>query len=113
VRDIDILGAVLDVVVENGANELHGLQFDVTNRRPHLQEARRLAVADARAAADVLADAAGVELGPLIKMSEGGDRMRAPVAMFDMAMTREASTPVAAGEMSVQTQVEMIYEIAQ
>jgi uncharacterized protein YggE len=110
VRDLPMLGMVLDAVVDDGANQLGGIQFGFQDPDPLMEQARREAVADGRAKATVLADAAGVGLGALQSMSEqGGAR---PQAMMMEMAARDASVPIAAGEMSLSASVSMVYEIA-
>ena len=110
VRDLPILGLVLDEVVEDGANQLGGIQFGFQDPDPLMEQARRDAVADGRAKAMVLADAAGVELGALQSLSEQG-AVRPQPMMMEMA-ARDASVPIAAGELSLNASVSMVYQIA-
>ena len=44
-RDRQRSAAVIDALAEAGANRLHGVGFEVAEPRPHLDEARREAVA--------------------------------------------------------------------
>lgn len=111
VRDLAILGKVLDAVVADGANQLGGIRFDVADPAPLLDQARRAAVAEARARADLYATAAGVSLGALQSLTEqggvGGPVMEA--RMMDMA----SAVPVAAGEVALSATVTMVWAIAQ
>uniref|UniRef100_UPI000682CD0F SIMPL domain-containing protein n=1 Tax=Aestuariivita boseongensis TaxID=1470562 RepID=UPI000682CD0F len=70
VRDLPKLGGVLDAVVTDGANQLGGISFGMQDPKPLMEEARRQAVADGRAKAEVLAEAAGVTLGALQSLNE-------------------------------------------
>ncbi|NCO87606.1 MAG: SIMPL domain-containing protein [Rhodobacterales bacterium] len=112
VRDLALLGEVLDAVVADGANRLGGVSFDLAERRPALDAARRDAVAVARARAELFAQAAGVELGALMSLSENGG-YSAPLPMFARGeMMDAASVPVAAGEVALQASVTLVYAIA-
>ncbi|AVO39577.1 DUF541 domain-containing protein [Pukyongiella litopenaei] len=111
VRDLSALGGILDAVITDGANNFDGLQFSVQDPAPLVSEARKQAVADAMARAGELAEAAGVELGPLIEMSEHGVARPRGMAM-EMAAARADSVPVAAGEVSLQANVSMVFAIA-
>lgn len=111
VRDLPILGMVLDAVVSDGANQLGGIQFGFQDPDPLMEQARRAAVADGRAKATVLADAAGVELGSLQSLSEQGGVRPQPM-MMEMA-ARDASVPIAAGELNLNASVSMVYQIAE
>lgn len=106
VFDLEKLGAILDAAVRDGANQMNGLQFDVADRAPHLMAARKEAVADARAKAEVYSQAAGVSLGALLVISDsGGGTGPLPMmaeASFDSA---SRSVPISAGEMSISANV--------
>lgn len=111
VRDMSVLGVILDSVIADGANDFNGLQLSVQEPRPFLDQARRDAVADAIAKATLLADAAGVTLGPVVSMVEhGGGR---PVQMMEMASARGGSAPIAGGEVSISASVSMVFSIAE
>lgn len=111
VRNLGQLGDVLDAVLKDGANRLGGLQFTLSDPDPVMDDARRLAVADARAKAELYADAAGVELGALISLSETGIRVPRP-EMMSMARAADAAVPVAEGETELRAGVTLVYEIA-
>ncbi len=112
VRDLDTLGAILDAVVQDGANTFNGLRFSLQDPEPVIAEARAAAVRDARARAEQLAEAAGVTLGAVRSISESGGRVRPE--MMEMAAARVAAdVPIAAGELSMTAQVSMVFEIAE
>lgn len=110
VRALDDLGGVLDAVLENGGNRFHGLQFGLQDPAPLQDIARRDAVAEARHKAALYAEAAGVSLGRLVSLSEPG-AMPAPKLM-DMMMETRAAVPVAQGEVGIEAQVTLVYELA-
>lgn len=104
--DLEKLGAILDAAVRDGANQMNGLQFDVADRAPHLMAARKAAVAEARAKAEVYTEAAGVTLGPILVISENGGNM-GPMPMMAEASFDSGSraVPISAGEMSISANV--------
>ena len=107
-RDVGAIGSVVDALVVAGANRFQNIGFAIDEPEPLLEEARRAAVADARATAELLAGAAGVTLGPVLSLNEsGGYRPQPMFAQADMAR----STPVAEGTMSLSAQVQMVYAI--
>jgi uncharacterized protein len=109
-RELPLLGGLLDATVSDGANTFGGLTFGVTETGPLLDEARVAAVAEAMRKAELLAEAAGVALGPLQSLSEyGDDSPRPPMMRAEMAMD---SVPVAAGEVTYAVTVQMVYSIA-
>ena len=109
VRAIGTLGAVIDSLAKAGANRLYGVGFEVAEPRPHLDQAREDAVADARAKAELYARAAGVALGPVQAIREA-TQMPGPILMRAEAMA-DAAPPVAEGTVSLGAQVEVVYGI--
>lgn len=107
--DVTRTGAVLDTLVGAGANQMNGIGFNIANPAPFLEKARIQAIADARARAQTYAQAAGVTLGPIVSVSEGGGEAP-PRPMFRMAVMA-APTPVAPGEQSVTADVTVVWEI--
>ncbi|MFF4244545.1 SIMPL domain-containing protein [Streptomyces sp. NPDC001822] len=72
-RDLDSLETVLVEVVEAGANEVKGVEFDVRTKRELRAEARAAAVAAAREKAVLYAEAAGAQLGPVVHIKDVDD----------------------------------------
>lgn len=108
IRDIDIVGEVLDAVVEAGANQVYGVQFTVDDDDEWQSQARTKAVADARARATELAGLAGVELGEVLTVSEviGGGAV--PVVAYERAAMGGGIAP---GELQLSTQVQITFAI--
>jgi len=106
VRDLQRLGALLQAAVQEVGDLLRvqGLHLTVANPQPHEEEARRLAMADARARAQQLAERAGVSLGRPVAISEGG------VAVPFVAPA-EARADMAIGTLDIVATVTVVYEI--
>lgn len=69
-RELDILETVLVDVVEAGANQVAGVEFDVSTKKELRARARTAAVAAAREKAALYAEAGGVRLGPVIHIKD-------------------------------------------
>jgi uncharacterized protein len=108
--DVSKVGAGLDALVAAGANQMNGISFDIAAPAPLLEKARGQAIADARARAETYAKAAGVSLGAIISISEGG-ASEPPRPMYRMMAMAAAPTPVAAGQQSVTADVSVVWEI--
>jgi uncharacterized protein YggE len=111
VRDLAVLGNVLDAAVQDGANTLQGVTFAQSDPKPAEAQARAAAVQDARSRASEIAAAAGVGLGRIISISEGGS-YAPPAPMMRMAMA-DGGVPVAGGEIALSAQVTIVFEIVQ
>ena len=116
VRDLGNLGTLLDRSVSLGVNEGGNVQFTNDDPTAALAEARARAVKDALTRARTMADAAGVELGELLQLSE---QSHAPVPQnfhMERAMAADAvagAVPVMAGENSYRVTVQASYAIDQ
>jgi uncharacterized protein len=110
VRQLDTLGAVLDQVVSNGANQLNGLTFGLSDPVPAMDEARKLAVDEALRRAKLLASASGVTIGPILSITEGGGYSD-PQPMFRQMAAEAAPVPVAAGEVGTVATVTITFAI--
>jgi len=109
IEDIGKLGGALDALVAAGANQINGVSFSIQNDAPLLEKARAQAIADARGRAETYAKAAGVTLGPILSISEGGGEAP-PRPMYRMA-AMAAETQIAPGEQSVTANVSVVWEI--
>ncbi len=112
VRALDKLGSILDASVQDGANTLNGVSFGLADPKPLEDEARKRAVADAAARAALLTTAAGVQLGQVLSISEGGG-YQPPMPMYRMEASMDAAVPVAEGEVSTAATVTVVYAINQ
>ena len=73
-RDLDTIGEVIDEVVTAGGDDvrINDINFTLEDPKPKIAELREMAVADARAKAEHLAELSDVTVGRLIYISEGG-----------------------------------------
>lgn len=111
VRKIDDLGGLLDVAVTSGSNTISGITFSVAKPDAMLDEARKLAVADAKHKAEIYAAAGGFTLGNIISLSEGGAYPAPQPYVFKSARSESADVPIAAGESALSIDVSIAYEI--
>jgi uncharacterized protein YggE len=115
VRDLAKLGGLIDRTVKLGVNQ--GGQVLFTNEDPKaaVADARRKAVQDAMEKARTLAEAAGLRLGPVVSIEEGGPRALPAPAPMRLAMAKEAAdtVPIAAGENTYTVTVGMTFRLAQ
>ena len=114
IRDIDQTGELIDDVVEAGGDltRVQNLRFTIDDPEELQQEARRLAMENAKSKAETLADAGGVELGAPRSISESGSAgsFRLLDESFGfLAADSGASTSIEIGELEVQIQVQVVY----
>ena len=116
VRDLAKLGGLLDVMVRDGANQVGGVSFIVSNADTLKDEARKEAMADAMRKAKLYAEAAGVELGRVLSINEQ-DHSPRPVMMMARAEFKGADAaapaPIEAGESELSIRVNVSWELKQ
>jgi uncharacterized protein YggE len=110
-RDVGRLGAVLRDLVGSGANQIQGVRFSLADPAPHLDEARRQAVTDARRKAEVLAGAAGQRLNGVLEITDSTVDHR-PVPMAREAALGAAEVPVEAGQITLRAAISMKWRLA-
>ena len=110
IRDLDSVGNVLDAVIEAGANDIWGITFAIDDPSEAQDEARAGAIEDALARAGALAELNGVELGPVMSVTEiiGSTPIPMPVALESAAA---GGGPISPGELEIGYQVQVTYFI--
>lgn len=111
VRDLSQLGAVLDRLVESGANQIHGIGFARGDMSEAENAARTDAIDVARERAEVMARAAGGTLGPLMSLSDSPVSSGPQPMMMGMAREARAATPIQAGELNLTATVTATYAL--
>jgi uncharacterized protein YggE len=116
VRDFSKTGDLLAGLVENGANSVSNLSFEIDDLAKVQNEAREKAIKQAQTKALAIARAAGFKLGKLISVNEGYSSP--PVPLYERSTTLESlpSMPKEAptiepGSQEVRIQVNLTYEI--
>lgn len=107
-RDIGRLGDLLDQVVQSGANTVHGVRFTLAKPDAVADIARKEAMADAKRKAELLAIEAGVKLGRIMSISEGGG---IEPRGGEMLAARGVSVPVAPGELAVRASLRVTWTL--
>ena len=120
VRDLDSLSPVIDAATAAGGDltRFNNLSFSIEDTQELQQQARAAAVADLQERAAQLAQFGGVELGPLIYITETSFAPPARADLSKTALAMEAadapagrSTPIAAGHLSVEVTVQGTFAI--
>lgn len=116
IRDVEKLNDVLGALTGAGANTVGGVSFDVDEktRLEKTNEARELAVKNAKEKADGLAKAAGVNLGRIVNVSESETVNGPKPIAFDSAAGEElrvANPSVEPGTNEIVVNVTLGYEI--
>ncbi len=112
IRDLTRVGAILDVSVTLGANSVSGPNFGVADPQPLEDEARGVAMADALRKAELYAEAAGVTLGPVVRIEESiAHRPQTFEMRAAMPMAEDAAVPIESGELTFRAQVSVSWRL--
>jgi uncharacterized protein YggE len=115
INDLNAVGTTADAVVAAGVNQIDGISFGLKDPTSAENQARQLAVRNLQAKAALYSQALGVQLGGIRSLSEGGGYAAPPpMPMYRMsaqAMDAGASTPVAAGELTVRIDITGVYDL--
>lgn len=117
VRELDKINQVVDSATTNGANTIGGIQLtvDESKQKELMQQARELAVNEAREKAESLARAAGITLGKIVNVVEAGSPVYpGPFFSKDIALRAEGAggvpTDIQPGSTDITTSVTLYYE---
>ncbi len=111
IRDLDSVGDVLDAVVEAGANNIWGISFALDDPSTAQADARADAIEDALARAEALAELSGLELGPVMSVSEIISGGAVPMAVMAERAVASGGGPISPGELEIGYQVQVTYFI--
>ncbi len=111
-RDFSKTGEILSGVVDNGANFVSNLSFDIDDKEEYEQEARAKAILAAQEKAKIIAGTGKFKIGRLISVQEYSSpiyRNFMTAEKLDMASSVEPA--IEAGSQEVTVNVTLTYEI--
>ena len=112
IRDLSKIGAILDAVIQAGANNMYGVTFKVADPSVLKSDTRSQAMDDARTKAEELAKLAGVELGNVISVSEIiGSGSFSNNAQFRAEGLGGGGGGITPGELQMTTQLQVVFSV--
>jgi len=114
IREIDKAGTIIDAVAAAGGDftRIDSIDFSVDDPSAYYEEARKKAMADAKAKAEQLAELADGRLGKATYISESS---QVPPPIYRQDVYEEAvpgaETPISPGEMEISLTVQVAYSI--
>ena len=112
ITEVDTAGEVIDgaATAGGGAVVVQSIRFAIDDPTELQKQARKAAVAEAKARAEELADHAGVKLGRPVSITDGFPSVL-PQAFVDRAELAVETTPIQAGELEITVSVNILYAI--
>jgi len=109
-HNVESVGKTLDAIVQEGGATNISVGFSLADPKPAEAQARGLAIADAHSKALAMANAAGVRLGQVLRVSDMSTATPPPIAYAGAALPG-AATQVPVGQVDVQVSVEVDYAL--
>lgn len=117
VRDFQKINAVIEAAVAAGANQIHSLSFSYSKHGEAYREALAKAIEIAKVKAEVMAQAAGKQIGALLELTEGSQGGYTPYyATANIMLDRAAApampeTQIMGGQSEVSATVNMVFAV--
>lgn len=109
IKDLSSVGEIIDTSVKNGANNISGIGFSVSDITKYYYEALRLAVEDAQNKASIMANKLKVKLNNTpIEINEQDKGTIAPLTVAAFKSIAE-NTPIEAGENKITADIEAVF----
>jgi len=112
---LDMAGKIIDLANQAGANSITDIRFGLRSSRDYWTEALTAAGANAVNDAEAIARATGVRLVRVLSISLNHTHVRAPhlnlACLAKSAGGHEAAPPIEPGEVSIEANVSLVYEI--
>jgi uncharacterized protein YggE len=114
VSDLTLVGKVIDVATQSGANSVHRLQFRIKDERTVQAMALREAAIKARSQAEALAGALGLKVVRVlsVKETEPVTRPFRDTAMMARAEGVAVTTPIESGTIEVRAVITLSVEVS-
>lgn len=114
IRDIDRANEILDGIINNGVNQVNGLEFAIDDMDKVKADARKLAIDEAKKKAREISKQLGIDLGDIINFSE--DSIGSPRPLYydkaiGMGGGGSEAPSLPSGENEIQSSVTITYEL--
>ena len=113
IRDMEHIGATLDQATAAGANNIYNIDFLSTKADEAQDEATTYAVQDAMRRAKLLADAAGLQLGSIVSISDSTGTWSVSTRTYTskLAMDEASGNSILPDDTAVSASVPIVLEL--
>jgi len=108
--NLDNLGTLLDQAVQDGANSIENIRFEVNNPVAVTDRARQSAFQNARHKAEQLADLVDTELGTVMDIRETSS-IPGPVVRTQELAANAAAVPISPGSQTVTVEIQITWTL--
>lgn len=112
VNDIQQTGKIVDTAIQNGANRITSIEFDVKNHSIHYQKALQKALQDALQKAYTIASTLQINLEPTpTKIVEiPSTNTPTPLAKYNSTQVMAATTNIETGQLNIEAKLEVKFQ---
>ncbi len=111
-RDIGKSGAILDLLVKEGSNQISGPTLTIDKPEAAQDEARIAAIKAARARANLYATTLGLKVARIVSISESEGYSGGPMPVMAVrSMDSAAKTEIMPGEQAISVNVSVVFEL--
>jgi uncharacterized protein YggE len=118
IRDLTKIGDVIAKTTEKGANQIGNISFTIDDESALKDQARELAIKEAKAKAVLIAQQSGMKLGEVKSVVENADQPTPIVFNYanakmdaSSAIAPIASPSIQSGQNEIQVDVTLVYEV--
>jgi hypothetical protein len=104
-------GQIIDIANQVGANSITNIRFGLRSARDYWTEALMAAGANAISDAQAIAAATGVRLVRVLSISLNHTQVKSPQIALASFAKANTSTPIEPGDVSIEANVSLVYEI--
>ncbi|AEM73671.1 SIMPL domain-containing protein [Caldicellulosiruptor acetigenus] len=110
VRNLSIVGKVIDTAFKNGVNTFSSLTFDISNSSSYYNQALSKALENAKQKASTIAKGLGISLGKPKSVTENSYVNNPPIVYYKAeAMASSTSTQIQPGTIEIKAEVTLVY----
>lgn len=113
VREIGALGKILDLLSQQGANQINGPMFSIDQPEPVYDQARIEALKKSQERANTYAKALGLRVARIVSVDETNNGGFQPMAVLSAAprAAKEFDSPISPGESTLSVTLNVVFEL--
>ncbi len=108
VTNTDDLGLIIDTAIENGANRIASIQFNIDHTDAYYQQALRVALQNAQLKAKTIAETMHLPL-QLLPIEIVEEQVNTPI-LYRSMVDATGNTPIEQGQVAIQATVRVTYQ---
>ncbi len=109
IKDVNKIASIIEIVTQAGANQIQGVRFSIDNPEKYREEARNIAIKNAKEQAEKIAKSLGIKLGKVVNIVESSPNQPAPYFAKTLAEGIGGGGPIVEPGIETITSVVTLY----